>query len=203
MRRSGQSLTNALKGSLARNATGSNYRTGLMKLRPSTSSPLLFGEVEAQILAPADAAGQLDTGVFDIIHAGNQFIAGTNTITQDLGLNGSSGGIGGSSTVASGNIETDQSAIEIIKPTHGIYKASLDSSQSLPSGVQNILASSFIFKDASLASDMMLHALMGIIQRPILQCLKLLATLIRTQAMLISLTLTARSLPLFLQAVSL
>lgn len=154
----GQSLTNALKGSLARNATGGNYRTGLMKLRPSTSSPLLFGEVEAQILATADPAGTLDSGVFDIIHAGNQFIAGTNAITQDLGLNGSTSGVGGTSTVASGNIETDQSAIEIIKPAHGIYKASLDSSQSLPSGVQNILASSFTFKDASLASDMMLHA---------------------------------------------
>jgi len=143
----GQSLTNALTGSVSRSSSaGTGYVTGLAEIQASTTSPANFGEVPAQVIIAA-SGGTVAAGDFDIIHAGNQFIAGTNNVTQD-------GASGCTSTIASGDIETDVDDITIIKPDHGIYLFEIDS-DSLPSGVQDVTA--FSFKDASLISDIMMH----------------------------------------------
>ena len=141
----GQSLFNALKGTVTPTAAGSNYVTGLAKLASSTTSPANFGEVPADIVITA--SGAVAASVVDIIHPGNQFVAGTNAISQGSGSSGVA-------AVASGNIETDSASITLIKPNHGIHLFEIDSS-SLPSGVQNV--TSFSFKDVSLISDVMIH----------------------------------------------
>lgn len=145
----GQSLDNVLKGSVTRtSAAGSDYVDGLASLASSSSSPLAFGEVPAQVIIKT-SGGQPTNDAFDIIHPGNEFTTGTALpITQDAGS-------GCDATVASGNIESDQDNITLIKPDHGIYTFELDTSVTLPSGVQNV--TSFAFKDASLISDVFTH----------------------------------------------
>ena len=145
----GQSLDNVLKGSVSRtSAAGSNYVDGLADIAASATSPLAFGEVPAQVIIKT-SGNQPTNDAFDIIHPGNEFSAATNLpITQ-------SAGSGCDATVASGNIETDQDNITLIKPDHGIYLFEINSGAALPSGVQNV--TSFTFKDASLVSDVVTH----------------------------------------------
>jgi len=147
----GQSLINTLKGSVTPSvATTTQYKTGLANLAASTAVTPSFGEVPAQVIIGA-SSGSVSASVVDIIHPGNQFSASTNAITQGVAT-------GSTAPVASGNIESDVSQIDLIKPDHGIFFLEINS-DSLPSGVQDI--TSFTYKDASLVSDMMHHHFTG------------------------------------------
>ena len=144
----GQSLDNVLTGTVTKSAAGSNYVNGLASVAASTTSPAAFGEVPAQVILDV-TGGAITNDAFDIIHPGNQFVAGTNAISQ-------TGASGGTTIIASpANIESNQDNITLIKPDHGIYTFELDTSVALPSGVQNV--TSFTFKDASLISDVFIH----------------------------------------------
>ena len=144
----GQSLDNVLKGTVVKNAAGSNYVNGLASIAASTTSPAAFGEVPAQVILNV-SGGAIDGNAFDIIHPGNEFSAGSNAISQ-------TGASSGTTTIASpANIEADQDNITLIKPDHGIHLFEINSGAALPSGVQNV--TSFTFKDASLVSDVFTH----------------------------------------------
>jgi hypothetical protein len=144
----GQSLDNVLTGTVTKSAAGSNYVNGLASVAASTTSPAAFGEVPAQVILDV-TGGAITNDAFDIIHPGNQFVAGTNAISQ-------TGASGGTTIISSpANIESNQDNITLIKPDHGIYTFELDTSVALPSGVQNV--TSFTFKDASLISDVFMH----------------------------------------------